>query len=131
VWTSRPTRILPNAPRGAGRTASEIRISANQHRPGHSAHKKPKTQGRSRHARPVPQGPARQRLNFRWCGVGRAQSLKLRAALLEHGWNEPIIRSLLTGIDPEAPTIFQHLQVYRPPTVYVSPYCRPRDAHRT
>jgi hypothetical protein len=47
---------------------------------------------------------------FRWRGVGRAQfrarSVELRTALLEHGWNEPIIRPLLTGIDPEAPTLF-------------------------
>jgi hypothetical protein len=47
---------------------------------------------------------------FRWRGVGRAQfraqSLTLRTAILEHGWNEPIIRPLLTGIDPEAPTLF-------------------------
>ncbi|WP_240615176.1 hypothetical protein [Arthrobacter ruber] len=47
---------------------------------------------------------------FRWRRVGRAQfrahSVELRTALLEHGWNEPIIRPLLTGIDPEAPTLF-------------------------
>ena len=47
---------------------------------------------------------------FRWRGVGRAQfraqSLTLRTALLEHGWNEPIIRPLLIGIDPEAQTLF-------------------------
>ena len=48
--------------------------------------------------------------SFRWRGIGRtqfhAQSLTLRTALLEHGWNERIIRPLLTGIDPEAPTLF-------------------------
>ncbi|MUK03212.1 hypothetical protein GM708_15640 [Vibrio cholerae] len=47
---------------------------------------------------------------FRWRGVGRAQfraqSVELRTALLEHGWNEPIIRPLLTGVDPSAPTLF-------------------------
>lgn len=48
--------------------------------------------------------------SFHWRGVGRAQfvarSLELRTALLEHGWNETIIRPLLTGIDAEAPTLF-------------------------
>ncbi|AUZ88513.1 hypothetical protein CVO76_13365 [Arthrobacter agilis] len=43
---------------------------------------------------------------FRWRGVGHgqipAQSVELRAALLEYGWNEPIIRPLLTGTDSEA-----------------------------
>ncbi|MBG6180039.1 hypothetical protein [Arthrobacter sp. CAN_A1] len=47
---------------------------------------------------------------FRWRGVGRpqfrAQSLTLRAALLGHGWNEPIVRPPFTGIDTEAPTLF-------------------------
>ncbi|WP_235830850.1 hypothetical protein [Arthrobacter cheniae] len=47
---------------------------------------------------------------FRWRGVGRAQfraqSVELRSALLEYGWNEPIIRPLLAGIDPQAPTLF-------------------------
>ncbi|KNC20007.1 hypothetical protein AC792_03215 [Arthrobacter sp. RIT-PI-e] len=47
---------------------------------------------------------------FRWRGVGRAQfhaqSVQLRAALLEHGWNEPIIRPLIIGRDPSAPTLF-------------------------
>ncbi|WDF35124.1 hypothetical protein PTW37_16620 (plasmid) [Arthrobacter agilis] len=47
---------------------------------------------------------------FRRRGVGcaqfRAQSLTLRTALVEHGWNEPIIRPLLTGVDPEAPMVF-------------------------
>jgi hypothetical protein len=48
--------------------------------------------------------------SFRWRGAGRtrfrARSVPLCMALLEHGWNEPIIRSLLTGIDPDAPTLF-------------------------
>lgn len=47
---------------------------------------------------------------FRWRGIGRAQfvtrSLELRTALLEHGWNEPIIRPLLTGIGGRTPTFF-------------------------
>jgi hypothetical protein len=48
--------------------------------------------------------------SFRWRSAGRtqfhAQPIALRTALLEHGWNEPIIRPLLTGIDPDAPTLF-------------------------
>jgi hypothetical protein len=48
--------------------------------------------------------------SFQWRGIGRAQfhaqSVALRTALLEHGWNETIIRPLLTGTDPEAPTLF-------------------------
>jgi hypothetical protein len=48
--------------------------------------------------------------SFRWRNVGRSQlhalSLELRTALLEHGWKEPVIRPLLTGVDPEAPTLF-------------------------
>jgi hypothetical protein len=47
---------------------------------------------------------------FRWRGIGRAQfraqSVELRTALLEHGWNEPMIRPLLAGRDPKAPTLF-------------------------
>lgn len=48
--------------------------------------------------------------SFRWRGVGRSQvhqqSLELRTVLLTNGWEESLIRPLLTGIDPNAPTLF-------------------------
>ena len=48
--------------------------------------------------------------SFRWRGISRTQfyarSLELRTALLERGWDEAIIRPLLTGTDGQAPTLF-------------------------
>lgn len=47
---------------------------------------------------------------WRWRGVGRAnfaaQSRQLRDALKEHGWDESVIRPLMSGLDPDAPTLF-------------------------
>jgi hypothetical protein len=47
---------------------------------------------------------------WRWRGVGRAnlaaQSRELRDALKAHGWDESVIRPLMSGIDPDAPTLF-------------------------
>lgn len=47
---------------------------------------------------------------WRWRGIGRdnfaAQSRQLRDALKEHGWDEEIIRPLMSGHDPDAPTLF-------------------------
>ena len=47
---------------------------------------------------------------WRWHGVGRAnfaaQSRQLRAALKEHGWDESVIGPLMSGHDPDAPTLF-------------------------
>ena len=43
-------------------------------------------------------------------GLGRAnfaaQSRELRDALKAHGWDESVIRPLMSGIDPDAPTLF-------------------------
>ncbi|MDP9936840.1 hypothetical protein J2T11_003208 [Paenarthrobacter nicotinovorans] len=48
--------------------------------------------------------------SWRWRGVGRAnftaRSRQLRDALKEHGWNESVIRPLMSGHDPDAPTLF-------------------------
>ncbi|MCP1415715.1 hypothetical protein ACX800_22730 [Paenarthrobacter nitroguajacolicus] len=48
--------------------------------------------------------------SWRWRGVGRAnfaaQSRQLRDALKEHGWDESVIRPLMSGHDPDAPTLF-------------------------
>ncbi|ALV47799.1 hypothetical protein MB46_19945 (plasmid) [Arthrobacter alpinus] len=47
---------------------------------------------------------------WRWRGVEReifaARSRALRDAALEHGWNPVIPDPLMSGIDPEAPTLF-------------------------
>lgn len=47
---------------------------------------------------------------WRWRGIGRAnfaaQSRQLRDALKVHGWDEEIIRPLMSGHDPDAPTLF-------------------------
>jgi hypothetical protein len=47
---------------------------------------------------------------WRWRGVGRAnfaaQSRQLRDALKEHGWDESVIGPLMSGHDPDAPTLF-------------------------
>lgn len=47
---------------------------------------------------------------WRWRGIGRAnlaaQSRQLRGALKENGWDEEIIRPLMSGYDPDAPTLF-------------------------
>ncbi|MCW2133361.1 hypothetical protein [Arthrobacter sp. VKM Ac-2550] len=47
---------------------------------------------------------------WRWRGTGRtnfaAQSRQLRDALKEHGWDESVIRPLMSGHDPNAPTLF-------------------------
>lgn len=47
---------------------------------------------------------------WHWRGVGRAnfaaQSRQLRDALRKHGWDEAIIRPLMSGHDPKAPRLF-------------------------
>ncbi len=47
---------------------------------------------------------------WRWRGIGRAnfvaQSRQLRDALREHGWDESLIRPLMSGHDPDAPRLF-------------------------
>lgn len=47
---------------------------------------------------------------WRWRGIPRADfaacSRALRDAALEHGWNPDILRPLMYGHDPDAPTLF-------------------------
>ncbi|SDQ03506.1 hypothetical protein SAMN04489742_0101 [Arthrobacter crystallopoietes] len=48
--------------------------------------------------------------SWRWRGSGRAnfaaQSRQLRDALKAHSWDESVIRPLMSGHDPDAPTLF-------------------------
>ncbi|MFK4298560.1 hypothetical protein ABH924_003731 [Arthrobacter sp. GAS37] len=47
---------------------------------------------------------------WRWRGIGRtefaARSRALRDAALEHGWAPKILQPLMSGRDPDAPTLF-------------------------
>jgi hypothetical protein len=47
---------------------------------------------------------------WRWRGIGRKafadRSRALRNAALKHGWNPAILAPLMSGTDPEAPTLF-------------------------
>lgn len=47
---------------------------------------------------------------WRWRGTGlktfAARSRALRDAALEHGWDPAILGPLMSGIDPDAPTLF-------------------------
>lgn len=48
--------------------------------------------------------------SWRWRGIGRKtfadRSRALRDAALWHGWDPAILRPLMSGIDPDAPTLF-------------------------
>jgi hypothetical protein len=48
--------------------------------------------------------------SWRWRGIGQTEfarrSRALRDAAIEHGWNPAILEPLISGTDPDAPTLF-------------------------